>query len=247
MARPTMGRCAHLERCLRLLQAEARLEGRSKVESGHLLRQDRGARCLGHRRRQQSLPQQVDPKSGRRKHQVHSLLPRLYSVLMGIPTELWRPHGSFEEVATMVGGPLLGLPSQGTGGVARHDEDAKEVIAFSRSYAGKLEEVKDLVDVEEKKAETSKELSEEQRLAEDKKLDYAEEKVTLPMINSETPIWWTKHTTKQDLQHRRLHQEEPRTEEQLQRGRWRRRPKENELSPSKAVHLSEVKAQSQRG
>ena len=45
----------------------------------------------------------------------------------------------------MVGGPLLGLPSQGTGGVAPHDEDAREIIAFSRSYAGKLEEVKDLV------------------------------------------------------------------------------------------------------
>ena len=87
----------------------------------------------------------------------------------------------------MVGGPLLGLPSQGTGGVAPHDEDAKEVIAFSRPYAGKLEEVKDRVDVEEKKVETPKELNEEQRLAEDKKLDYAEERVTLPVMKPKDP------------------------------------------------------------
>ena len=45
----------------------------------------------------------------------------------------------------MVGGPLLGLPAPPTGGAGPHDEDAREVIAFSRSYAGKLEEVKDLV------------------------------------------------------------------------------------------------------
>ena len=92
-----------------------------------------------------------------------------------------------KRVATMVGGPLLGLPSQGTGGVAPYDEDAKEVIAFSRSYAGKLEEVKDLVNAEEKKTETPKELSEEQKLAEDKKVDYAEEKITLPLMKLKDP------------------------------------------------------------
>ena len=82
-----------------------------------------------------------------------------------------------KRVATMVGGPLLGLPSPGARGEALHDEDAREVIAFSKSYARKLEEAKDLVEVTEKKEGQAQEMSQEQKVAEDKKLDYVEEKV----------------------------------------------------------------------
>ena len=82
-----------------------------------------------------------------------------------------------KRVAAMVGGPLLGLPTSDMKGIAATDEDAREVSAFSRSYAGKLEEAKDLVETEEKKKEEVKELSEEQRNAEgsDTKLFFVEE------------------------------------------------------------------------
>ncbi|CAK9064450.1 unnamed protein product [Durusdinium trenchii] len=42
----------------------------------------------------------------------------------------------------------------GKGKATNEDEDAKEVIAFSKSYAGKLEEAKDLVEVVEKEKES---------------------------------------------------------------------------------------------
>ena len=89
----------------------------------------------------------------------------------------------------MVGGPLLGLPTPGAGREALQDEDAKEVIAFSKSYAGKLEEAKDLVEVVEKEKVQVQEMSEEQKIVENKKLDYVEESVSLPPIRSRIRIW----------------------------------------------------------
>ena len=85
-----------------------------------------------------------------------------------------------KRVATMVGGPLLGLPTAETKGIALDDDDAREIIAFSKSYAGKLEEVKDLVEVAQRKPGEQEVLTEEQKLAEEKKQDYVEEKIVIP-------------------------------------------------------------------
>ena len=89
-----------------------------------------------------------------------------------------------KRVAAMVGGPLLGLPTAETKGIAVDDDDAREIIAFSKSYAGKLEEVKDLVEVENKQPSEKEGQTEEQKLAEEKKQDYAEEKVSVPEIRT---------------------------------------------------------------
>ena len=90
-----------------------------------------------------------------------------------------------KRVATMVGGPLLaGLPTAETKGIALDDDDAREIIAFSKSYAGKLEEVKDLVEVEKMKSGEPEALTEEQKLAEEKKQDYVEEKIVIPEIRA---------------------------------------------------------------
>ena len=67
-----------------------------------------------------------------------------------------------KRVAAMVGGPLLGLPTAETKGIAVDDDDAREIIAFSKSYAGKLEEVKDLVEVENKQLSEKEGQTEEQ-------------------------------------------------------------------------------------
>ena len=45
--------------------------------------------------------------------------------------------------------------------IALDDDDAREIIAFSKSYAGKLEEVKDLVEVEQRKSGEPEVLTEE--------------------------------------------------------------------------------------
>ena len=77
----------------------------------------------------------------------------------------------------MVTGPM-GVPMPVSKAMADHDEDALEVLAFTETLAGKLEEAQDLM-VEEKKptkGDASKE-DEEKILAEDKKKDYVEEEV----------------------------------------------------------------------
>ena len=61
------------------------------------------------------------------------------------------------------------------------------MIAFSKSYAGKLEEAKDLVEVAEKKEVQTQEMSEEQKIAEDKRSDYIEERVSVPPTRVKDP------------------------------------------------------------
>lgn len=64
-------------------------------------------------------------------------------------------------------------------GLSPDDVDAQEILAFVKSYAGKREEAKDLVDDEpnreEKQEESGPKDPEERQLAEDKKKDFVQE------------------------------------------------------------------------
>ena len=88
-----------------------------------------------------------------------------------------------KRLASMVGAQLsVPLPE-----VAEDDHDAKEALAFSRSFAGKVEEARDLVtkeaEVKEKKEKEKAtelkpdEMAEEARVREDKRKTYEEEPI----------------------------------------------------------------------
>ena len=98
---------------------------------------DRDPRRLGDWRWQQSLPQQIIEESFQRQQEVPGLLPGLYSLFLGVPAELRRTYRAFQEA--MVTGPM-GVPMPVSKAIAGHDEDALEVLAFTKTLAGKLEE-----------------------------------------------------------------------------------------------------------
>ena len=80
----------------------------------------------------------------------------------------------------MVGMPM-GRALPPSSGVSPDDVDAQEILAFVKSYAGKREEARELVEdepnqVEGREGGEQKSLAELQ-LAEDKKQDFAEEEV----------------------------------------------------------------------
>lgn len=99
-----------------------------------------------------------------------------------------------KRLASMVGAPAsVSFPE-----VADDDQDAKEVIAFSKSLAGKVEEARDLVSpevTEEQKKEASQVKSsgveaEEERIREDKKHSYEEEPIPeiMPVVEDPNKI-----------------------------------------------------------
>ena len=69
--------------------------------------------------------------------------------------------------ASSVEGPMMKLPFEEVVQVAEDDHDA--LLAFSRSYAGKLEERKGMENVEVEDAPKTSEKQEEQKIAEDKR------------------------------------------------------------------------------
>ena len=83
-----------------------------------------------------------------------------------------------KRLASMVGAQInVPFPE-----IADDDQDAKEVLAFSRSFAGKVEEARDLVTEEEKVKEkqpglSQKEIAEEAQVREDKKKTFEEDPI----------------------------------------------------------------------
>ena len=99
-----------------------------------------------------------------------------------------------KRMASMVGMPMSqALPPSSV--VSPDDVDAQEILAFVKSYAGKREEAKDLIDEaptqEKGNVNDGPSNPEERKLAEDKRKDYVEEeipelvKVTSPMAVDE--------------------------------------------------------------
>ena len=141
---------------------------------------------------------------------------------------------------------MLGLPAPPTGGAGPHDEDAREVIAFSRSYAGKLEEVKDLVNEKEKQGDAPHELSEEQKLAEDKKTDYIEEKVMLPKVTLQDPHMVDEARNQAKPSAPATTPRSPAQKSNFPVDGEEGDPKRMKLSPGKAVHKSEGESSESR-
>ena len=96
-----------------------------------------------------------------------------------------------KRMASMVGMPMSqALPP--SSGVSPDDVDAQEILAFVKSYAGKREEAKDLIDEaparEKGNGNDGPPDPEERKLAEDKRKDYVEEEMIPELVKVTSPM-----------------------------------------------------------
>ena len=141
------------------------------MEDRHLLGEDGDSGQLGDWGCQQGLFEQIHEEDGWRKQEEPHALQGIHRLQLGISAEFWKLDCTVKE--------------NGLHGWHAHDPSfAPKILALVKSYAGKREEAKDLIDDEfnreKAQGDGGPQDPEERKLAEDKKQDFVEEEIPEP-------------------------------------------------------------------